>query len=92
MIRSFADEETRQLWLTGKSRKFGNLAKVAVRKLQMLDFAVRLEDLRVPAGNRLERLHGDREGKFSIRVNEQYRVCFRWEADHAWEVEIVDYH
>lgn len=92
MIRSFADRETRELWSTGRSRKFGKIAKAALRKLQMLDFAVRLQDLKIPAGNRLEKLHGDREDRYSIRINDQYRVCFRWEEDHAWNVEIVDYH
>ncbi|MGC2621390.1 MAG: type II toxin-antitoxin system RelE/ParE family toxin [Acidobacteriaceae bacterium] len=92
MIRSFGDEPTREIWLTGKSRKFGNVVRLAVRKLQAIDFAVRLEDLRNPPGNRLEKLHGDREGQFSIRINDQYRICFRWDDHHAWEVEITDYH
>jgi proteic killer suppression protein len=92
VIRSFADEETRQLYLTGRSRKFGNIARVAVRKIQAVDFATVLEDLRNPPGNRLEKLHGDREGQYSIRVNDQYRVCFRWKDEHAWDVGLVDYH
>lgn len=58
----------------------------------MIDFAVAVEDLRNPPGNRLEKLHGDREGYYSIRVNDQYRVCFRWEGRDAWEVELIDYH
>ena len=92
MIRSFADEETHKLYLTGQSRKFGNVAKVAARRIQAIDFAAALEDLRNPPGNRLERLRGDREGLYSIRVNDQYRVCFRWEGKDAWDVELVDYH
>lgn len=64
----------------------------ALRKLRMLDAAERLEDLRVPPGNRLERLRGDRAGSFSIRVNDQWRICFRWRNGDAYEVEIVDYH
>lgn len=92
MIRSFANEETRQLWLTGRSRRFGSIARIAARKLEAIDFAERTEDLRNPPGNRLEKLRGDREGQYSIRINDQYRICFRWEEQHAWEVEITDYH
>ena len=92
MIRSFADEETREVWLTGRSRKFGNIAKLAARKLQTLDFAVKVEDLRNPPGNRLEKLHGDRHDPRSIRINDQFRICFRWDHHHAWDVEITDYH
>jgi toxin HigB-1 len=65
---------------------------MAVRKIEAVDFAVSLEDLKNPPGNRLEKLNGDREGFYSIRVNDQYRVCFRWEGKAAWEVELVDYH
>jgi proteic killer suppression protein len=92
VIRSFADKETRELWLTGRSRKFGNILRAAVRKLQAIDFAIRVEDLNQPAGNRLERLRGDRAGQYSIRINDQYRVCFRWESKDAFDVEITDYH
>jgi proteic killer suppression protein len=92
VIQSFADEETRQLFLTGRSRRHGTLARMAVRKIQAIDFATGLEDLRNPPGNHLEKLHGDREGQFSIRVNDQHRVCFRWEEGGAWDMEIVDYH
>lgn len=92
MIRSFADEETRQLYLTGKSRRFGNIARAAARKIEAVDFAKALDDLRNPPGNHLEKLHGDREGEYSIRVNDQYRVCFRWQGEDAWNVEVVDYH
>jgi proteic killer suppression protein len=92
VIRSFADEDTRQLWLTGRSRKFGNIARPALRKLQIVSFAKRVDDLNVPPGNRLEKLRGDRRGQYSIRINDQYRVCFRWEDEDAVDVEIADYH
>jgi len=92
VIRSYANEETRRLHLTGHSRRFGSIARIAVRKIEAVDFAVSLEDLKHPPGNRLEKLNGDREGFYSIRVNDQYRVCFRWEGKAAWEVELVDYH
>lgn len=92
MIQSFADEETEAVYLTGKSRRWGNVARVAARRLQALDYASAIEDLLNPPGNRLERLKGDREGWWSIRINDQYRVCFRWDGKDAWDVEIVDYH
>lgn len=92
MIQSFADEESRQIFLTGKSRKFGVVAKVAARKLQLVDYAKKLDDLKQPPGNRLEKLRGSRDGQYSIRVNDQYRICFRWAGEDAWDVEVVDYH
>jgi proteic killer suppression protein len=92
VIRSFADGKTRELWLTGQSRKFRHIASVAIRRLQAVDFAARVEDLRIPSGNRLERLRGDREGQSSVHINDQFRVCFRWEEGHAWDVEITDRH
>ena len=92
MIQSFADAETGAVYLTGKSRRWGNVARVAARRLQALDYASAIEDLLNPPGNRLERLKGDREGWWSIRINDQYRVCFRWDGKDAWDVEIVDYH
>lgn len=92
MIRSFADEETRQLYLTGRSRKFGNIARAALRKIQAIDFAAALVDLKNPPGNHLEKLHGDREGQYSVRVNNQFRICFRWQGTDASDVELVDYH
>jgi proteic killer suppression protein len=73
-------------------RSFGAIATVARRKLQVLDNTRRLDDLREPAGNRLEALKGDRKGKYSIRINDQYRVCFAWRQSEPYEVEIVDYH
>lgn len=94
MIRSFHDAETQRLWLTGLSRRKPppSLRQVALRKLQMLDSAVQLEDLRVPPGNRLEALKGDRAGQYSIRISDQYRLCFTWRDGDACDVEIVDYH
>lgn len=92
MIQSFADDETRQIFLTGKSRKFGTAAKTAARKLQLVDYAKKLDDLKQPPGNRLEKLRGSREGQYSIRVNDQFRICFRWADEDAWDVEVVDYH
>lgn len=72
--------------------RFANIQIVALRKLAMLNRAAHLNDLRVPPGNRLERLFGDREGQWSVRINDQWRVCFRFEGNHALDVEIVDYH
>jgi len=72
--------------------RFVNIHTVAIRKLAMLNRAAHLNDLRVPPGNRLERLSGDREGQWSIRINDQWRVCFRFDGSHALDVEIVDYH
>jgi proteic killer suppression protein len=92
MIRSFADGETEALFFTATSRQFGGILRVARRKLQLLDNASRLEDLRLPQGNRLEPLKGDRKGQHSIRINDQYRICFRWDEGDAHEVEIADYH
>lgn len=92
MIQSFADEETEAVFLTGTSRRWNNIARVAARRLQALDFASAIEDLRDPPSNRLEKLKSDRKGQWSIRVNNQFRVCFRWDGKDAWDVEIVDYH
>lgn len=92
MIQSFADNETEAVFLTGKSRRWTKIARVAVRRLQAVDFASAVEDLQSPPGNRLGKLKGGREGWWSIRINNQYRVCFRWDGADAWDVEIVDYH
>ena len=92
MIQSFADHETEAVYLTGKSRRWGNIARVVARRLQAVDYASAIEDLEKPPGNRLEKLKGGRKGWWSIRVNDQYRVCFRWDGNDAWDVEIVDYH
>jgi proteic killer suppression protein len=92
MIQSFANEDTRVVYRTGSSRRWANIARVAARRLQAIDFASSIEDLTSPPGNRLEKLKGDREGQWSIRINDQFRVCFRWDGKDAWDVEIVDYH
>ncbi len=92
MIKSFKCKDTRKLFETGKSARFGSILKVATRKLTQLEAAATLEFLRSPPGNRLEALKSDREGQFSIRVNDQWRVCFRWTPEGPEDVEIVDYH
>ena len=92
MIRSFKCAYTEALSKGQRVRQFVNIAKVARRKLRQLEIAGRLDDLRVPPGNHLEALKGDRSGQYSIRINEQWRVCFRWTDVGAENVEIVDYH
>ena len=93
MIQSFRDRDTERLFNRDPVRRFGAaVQKLGLRKLRMLDAAVRVDDLRVPPGNRLERLRGDRAGQYSIRINDQWRICFRWQGEHAYDVEIVDYH
>ena len=92
MIKSFADRDTEELFLTGKNRRFANIAKVALRKLDYMRAAVRLTDLNSPPGNRLEALKGTRAGQHSIRINDQWRICFRWGDDAIHDVEITDYH
>lgn len=92
MIASFKDKDTRQLYESGHCRKFGALERVALRKLDMIAAATSVETLRVPPGNRLEKLGGSREGQWSIRVNDQWRICFSWCGNNAENVEIVDYH
>jgi len=93
VIKSFRDRETERLFQRRTVRKLGaNVQRIALRKLRMLDAAAVLEDLRVPPGNRLEKLKGDRTGQHSIRVNDRWRICFRWRSGQAHDVEIVDYH
>lgn len=93
MIRSFADRDTERLWEREPVRAFPpELRRVMLRKLGLVDAAVRLDELRLPPGNHLEKLHGDRAGQHSIRVNDQWRICFRWTGRDADAVEIVDYH
>ena len=93
MIKSFKDKETEILCLTGKSKKFSTaVCNIGLRKLDYLNTAVKLEDLKAPPGNRLEALKGDYKGKYSIRINDQYRIVFRFVESDAYEVEITDYH
>jgi toxin HigB-1 len=93
MIVSFNDADTKMLWETGRSRRIpANLRRVALRKLMILNAALELENLRVPPTNRLEELTRDRKGQHSIRVNDQYRICFVWKAGNAHEIAILDYH
>ena len=92
MIRSFHDRDTEELFGRQASRRWAGIARVALRRLRLLDRARTLDDLRVPHGNHLEALWGDRRGQFSIRVNQRYRICFRWENGDAHEVELADYH
>ncbi len=92
MIRSFADTETEQVFQHRHSRQYAAFERVALRKLRQIHRVSGVEELYEPPGNRLEKLKGDREGRLSLRINEQYRVCFRWSDGDAYEVEIVDYH
>jgi proteic killer suppression protein len=93
VIQSFADSETERLWKTGTSKRIpANIRQRALRKLQILDSATQLSDLASPPGNRLEELKGDRKGQHSIRINDQFRLCFRWVSGEEHEVEVTDYH
>jgi toxin HigB-1 len=93
VIASFRDTETERLWWSGKNRRLpADLHRRAFKKLAILNAAVELDNLGVPPGNHLEALRGDRSGQHSIRINDQYRVCFVWRDGNAFDVEIVDYH
>jgi toxin HigB-1 len=93
MIRSFACKDTEILFFNRKSKAFpSEILRTAYRKLLLLEIAENLQDLRIPPGNRLEKLTGDRAGQHSIRINDQWRICFKWENDGLEDVEIVDYH
>ena len=93
MIKGFRDGVTERIWQRQRPKGFPtDLYKIARRKLGFLEDAVELKDLRIPPGNRLEALKGDRSGQYSIRINDQWRVCFRWENGNAFDVEITDYH
>ncbi len=92
MIKSFSCTDTEALSKGMQVRRFANIAVVARRKLRQLEISTRLNDLRVPPGNRLEVLKGDRAGQHSIRINDQFRLCFRWTETGAEDVEVVDYH
>jgi len=92
VIRSFASRDTERLHKLERVRRFHSFERSALRKLRMLQAAQVLDDLRVPPNNRLEKLKGDRRGQWSIRINDQWRICFRWSDGDAYDVEIVDYH
>jgi proteic killer suppression protein len=94
VIRAFADKSTKEFWDTGVSQGMppASLRKVAKQKLAMLHAAARLDDLRLPPGNKLEVLRHDRAGQHSIRINDQFRICFVWRESDAFDVEITDYH
>lgn len=93
MIKSFADSETEKVFNRQFSKKLpGGIQSAALRKLRMLNNAHTINDLRSPPANRLEKLSGERKGQMSIRINEQYRICFVWDEEDAYDVEIVDYH
>ncbi len=93
MIRSFRDKEAERIFRRERSRRLpADIQQVALRKLRMISRASNLTDLAVPPANRLEKLRGDREGQYSIRINDQWRICFEWSAGDAYQVEIVDYH
>lgn len=93
MIRSFKDRDTERVFQRIRIRKLSlSLQRAAQRKLIMIDAAAAIEDMRIPPGNRLEKLSGDRKGQYSIRINDQWRVCFVWRGRDAHDVEIVDYH
>jgi toxin HigB-1 len=93
VIKSFRDKETERVWRREYSKRFPrDIQERALMKLQQLNAAGALKDLSIPASNRLEVLKGDRKGEYSIRVNKQWRICFRWQNGHASDVEIADYH
>ncbi len=93
MLRSFADKDTELVWRRERTRRFDQVThRAALRKLLILDAAETLADVKIPPGNRLEKLRGDRAGQHSIRVNDQWRICFRWTRAGPEDVEIVDYH
>jgi proteic killer suppression protein len=92
MIKSFKDSDVQALFAGERIRKFINIETVALRKLAILNRAAQINDLRIPSGNRLEALKGDRKEHYSIRINDQFRLCFKFEQGNAFDVEIVDYH
>jgi proteic killer suppression protein len=93
MIRTFKDRETEKIFNREFSKKLPtDIQQIALRKLRMLSRSVSLDDLRVPPANRLEKLKGTREGQYSIRINDQWRICFNWHESDAFKVEIIDYH
>ena len=93
MIKTFADKRTQELYLTGKAKRFpSDVARRAARKLEYIDLATRLDDLKVPPGNKLHALERERKGQHAISVNDQWRICFRFADGDAYDVEVTDYH
>jgi proteic killer suppression protein len=93
VIKTFKDDETQKIYQRQRSQKLpSDIQQVALRKLRMINNSVSINDLRVPPANHLEKLSGNRAGQWSIRINDQWRVCFRWEGSDAYDVEIADYH
>ena len=93
MIKNFKDDETQKIYQRQRSRKLpSDIQQVALRKLRMINNSISINDLRIPPANRLEKLSGNRADQWSIRINDQWRVCFRWEGSDALDVEITDYH
>jgi len=93
VIKTFKDAETQKIYQRERSRKLpSNIQQVALRKLRMINNAININDLRVPPANHLEKLSGDRERQYSIRINDQWRICFEWKSSDAFNVEITDYH
>ena len=93
MIKTFKDAETQKIYQRERSRKLpSDIQQVALRKLRMINNAINLNDLRIPPANHLEKLSGNREGQYSIRINDQWRICFEWKNSDAFNVEIADYH
>lgn len=92
MIKSFRCRDTQALFESRPCKRFNAIARVAERKLQMIDSACSIDDLKIPPGNRLEALHGDRRGEWSIRINDQWRICFRFADGDTFDLAIVDYH
>jgi proteic killer suppression protein len=93
VIKTFKDAETQKIYQRERSRKLpSDIQQVALRKLRMINNAININDLRVPPANHLEKLSGDKEGKYSIRINDQWRICFEWKNSDAFNVEIADYH
>ncbi len=92
MIGGFKDEEAKRIFGREKSRRYGSVSRVILRKLLQIEAVVSLEQLQAPPGNRLELLRGDRAGQHSIRINDQFRICFLWKEGYAYDIEITDYH
>jgi proteic killer suppression protein len=93
VIKTFKDAETQKIYQRERSRKLpSDIQQVALRKLRMINNAININDLRVPPANRLEKMSGNREGQYSIRINDQWRICFEWKNGDAFNVEITDYH